>query len=280
MTGINEEIILEGQYTKEIRTRLSQAVEIIEKYGDNIVVVHMPDPTIDQVRAKVRYHYFHDNIQYMFYDYIFSSPGLLNEYRDLGIREDVILNIFSTALKNIAVELGMFVMTATQLNDTNNDAGKRKELKNQSSIRGSKAIIDKADVGAIGTTVSSDEIQMLQDLHIPYNIVPNQVLDIYKLRRGRYNGVRIWSFFDLGTCRLTDLFVTDAKYQLIPGFQTMDFRFECNENNAYAEEIEKLNKQYQEKVFDVKIDNDGVVTENKPAESNTTEDNIDWSAMF
>lgn len=273
LTDINEEIILEGQYTEELRIRLSQAVDIIEKYGDNIIVVHMPDPTIEQVRAKVRYHFFHDNVQHLFYDYIFSSPGLLNEYRDLKIREDVILNIFSTALKNLAVELNMFVMTATQLNDVNSDAGKRKEIKNQSLIRGSKAIIDKADVGCIGTTVSSDEIEMLLSCKIQYNIVPNQVLDVYKIRRGRYNGVRIWSYFDLGTCRLTDLFVTDPRYQPIKDFQTLDSQFVYQDTKEYESEINLLNKEYEEKVFHIKIDDNGEVTEQK-------EDNIDWGAMF
>ena len=30
------------------------------------------------------------NIEYVFYDYIFSSPGLLGEYRDLKVREDIV----------------------------------------------------------------------------------------------------------------------------------------------------------------------------------------------
>ena len=34
----------------------------------------------------------------------FSSPGLLGEFRDLKIREDVVLNMMSTALKDIAAD--------------------------------------------------------------------------------------------------------------------------------------------------------------------------------
>jgi hypothetical protein len=40
--------------------------------------------------------------------------------------------------------------------------------------------------------------------------LPTQVQDIYKVRRGRYNHIRIWSKVDLGTCRTEDLFVTDV----------------------------------------------------------------------
>ena len=270
LTDINEEYILEGHYNAETRARLSQAVEIIEKYESNIIVVHMPDPTIEQVRAKVRYHYFKDNISYLFYDYIFSSPGLLNEYRDLKIREDVILNIFSTALKNLAVELDIFVMTATQLNDVSSEAGKKKEIKNQSLIRGSKAIIDKADVACIGSVVSNDELEMLKQLTDQYGVEPNQVLDVYKLRRGKYVGVRIWSLFDLGTCRKTDLFVTNARYQEVQDFEIIDYQLEYQQPNNYQPIVDDLNKQLIEKAYNVTITEDGEVKEQT----------IDWGAMF
>ena len=270
LTDINEEIILEGQYTNEIRTRLSQAVQIMEQYENNFILVHMPDPTIEQIRTKVRYHYFHDGIENLFYDYIFSSPGLLNEYRDLKIREDVILSILSTALKNLAVELNIFVMTSTQLNDMGQEITKKKEVKNQSLIRGSKAIIDKADIACIGSAVTNDELTLLGGIRISQSIMPNQVLDIYKVRRGRYNGVRIWSLADLGTCRKKDLFITDAKYQEVKDFQILNFEFNNPDIKKYNDEIEKLNKEYEEKVLGVKISEDGEVIE----------DTIDWSAMF
>ena len=261
---------LEGQYTNEIRTRLSQAVQIMEQYENNFILVHMPDPTIEQIRTKVRYHYFHDGIENLFYDYIFSSPGLLNEYRDLKIREDVILSILSTALKNLAVELNIFVMTSTQLNDMGQEITKKKEEKNQSLIRGSKAIIDKADIACIGSAVTNDELTLLGGIRISQSIMPNQVLDIYKVRRGRYNGVRIWSLADLGTCRKKDLFITDAKYQEVKDFQILNFEFNNPDIKKYNDEIEKLNKEYEEKVLGVKISEDGEVIE----------DTIDWSAMF
>ena len=271
LADINEEVILKGNYTKEILVRLNQAAEILERYEENLIVVHMPDPTIEQVRAKVRYHYFKDGVQNLFYDYIFSSPGLLNEYRDLKIREDVILSILSTALKNIAVELDIFVMSATQLNDPNSEAGKKKEIKNQSLIRGSKAIADKADVAAIGSVISNDEFEMLKPLIDKYGIEPNQVTDVYKNRRGQYTSVRIWSYMDLGTCRKVDLFVTNAKYQEVTNFEIIDYVLEYKNPTNYQPDIDKFNKSLEEEIHGIKIDNDGVVTEKEP---------IDWSAMF
>lgn len=271
VADINEDIILNGNFNSEIKDRLNFAVEIIEKYKDNLIIVHMPNPTIEQLRTKVRYHYFKDNIENLYYDYIFSSTGLLNEYRDLKVREDVILNIFSTALKDLAVELGLFVMTATQLNDVTAEAGKRKEIKNQSLIRGSKAILDKADVGCIGSKVSNDELEMLKPLIDKYQIVPNQVLDVYKNRGNKYVDVRIWSHVDLGTCRKTDLFITYPNYKEVQGFEIINYQFQYQNTNNYDNEIVEVNKKYTEKICHVSIDNDGVVTK---------EEDIDWGALF
>lgn len=38
---------------------------------------------------------------------------------------------------------------------------------------------------------------------------PNQIIDLYKNRRGKWRSVRLWRYVDLGTCRSTDCFVTD-----------------------------------------------------------------------
>ena len=42
------------------------------------------------------------------------------------------------------------------------------------------------------------------------NLKPTHILDIYKMRRGRYKNVRIWINIHLGTGRRTDLFMTTA----------------------------------------------------------------------
>lgn len=44
---------------------------------------------------------------------------------------------------------------------------------------------------------------------------PTHVLDIYKMRRGRYKMVRIWSYIHLGTGEREDLFITNAENQPI-----------------------------------------------------------------
>ena len=48
--------------------------------------------------------------------------------------------------------------------------------------------------------------------------IPNQVSDVYKVRRGKYVDVRVWHCVDLGTCRADDLFITDGNLSEVNGF--------------------------------------------------------------
>lgn len=49
------------------------------------------------------------------------------------------------------------------------------------------------------------------------NYRPTHIIDIYKMRRGRYKNVRIWVNLHLGTGRRIDLFMTTADNQPIRG---------------------------------------------------------------
>lgn len=88
LTDLNEETILYGYYTEEEAERIEKAFLIMEKYSKNFIVKEMPDPSITQLKAVVRENWLNHDIQNVFYDYIFSSPSLLAEFRDLKVRED------------------------------------------------------------------------------------------------------------------------------------------------------------------------------------------------
>ena len=44
---------------------------------------------------------------------------------------------------------------------------------------------------------------------------PNIVIDIYKNRRGELNSIKIFRYFDYGTCHCEDLFITDSAYKAV-----------------------------------------------------------------
>lgn len=139
LTDINEEKILYGSYSIEEEELLKKAIKIMDIYEDNFIIVRIPDPSIAEVKANIRNYVLRENIENIFYDYIFSSPSLLNEFRDLKIREDIVLMMLSTTLKDLAAELNVFIMSATQVNA---EIENKKGIKDQSCLRGSKSIAD------------------------------------------------------------------------------------------------------------------------------------------
>ena len=220
LTGFNEEKFLYGKYTVEEEKVVEDALKVAEHFKDNLHLVQMPSPTIEKIKAVVRQNVLVNQVENVFYDYLSIGVNLLDEFRDLKLRNDETLLMFSTALKDLAVELGVFVMTATQLNAKGEDS-ENGEIKNESAIRGSRAIIDKADIGVIISRINPKEFDLLEQLELP--VTPNQVTDVFKVRRGRFTQVRIWSYVDLGTCRKEDLILTDSFYRKIDGFVPMRF---------------------------------------------------------
>ena len=230
----------------------------MDYYKDNFIFVRIGDPSIGQIKALIKKEVLKYNIKYVFYDYIFSSPGLLMEYKDLNLREDVVLTMLSTALKDLANELNVFMMSGTQLNGNWQDG---KLPRNQNLLRGSKGIVDKIDVGGISLPVTQDEHNLIDPVARKLNKdLPTQVQDLYKIRRGKYNRVRLWSKVDLGTCRTEDLFLTDQNGNEIPIVKNEYLYYDemgsiinqsnlTSERKEESEEIKELKKKTVEKEF-------------------------------
>lgn len=242
LTGFNEEKILYSQYTDSEKKVLEEALKIIEYYKDNLLIVRLPNPNIEQLRAIVRQNWILYEIDNVFFDYIFSSPSLLNEFRDLRVRTDEALMMLSTALKDLAVEMNLFIMSSTQVNAKIEEKGR--EINNEGVIRGSRAIVDKADIACVMNRVGSRDKEIIEPIIQEYSVEPNIVVDVYKVRRGKYSNVKIWSEFDLGTCRKKDLFITDQFYNAIPGFQVHDYIIRQPDLET---ELEKVFKILEEK---------------------------------
>ena len=217
LTDLNEDIILNGNYTEEQYDRIQKAIEIMDAYQDNFIISQVPEPNLSQVKTHLRHYCIREGCEYVFYDYIFATPSLLNEFRDLAIRADVALRMLSTLLKDLAVELDVFIMSATQI--TGQVEFKPGYIRNYMLLRDSKSIPDKADFAAIKAKVLPEELNLLDQVCKTFGVYPNQVTDVYKMRRGKYVDVRIWSYADLGTCRSKDLFVTDVNMNIISDFE-------------------------------------------------------------
>lgn len=132
---IDEEKILDGDYTREEAERVIQGVEVIE--SSPLWIEHIPDFSIQEIERIIRRHVRENKVNYVAFDYIHISMKLLSEISQvtngMKLREDQILFMLSSKLKDLANELGIFIESATQLNGSWEDA----EEVNQNLLRGS-----------------------------------------------------------------------------------------------------------------------------------------------
>ena len=149
-----------------------------------------------------------------------------------------LLLLMCTSLKDIAEELNVFVMTATQVNA---NADNNKEIRNEASLAGGRSTINKADFGFIMARPTNEELTTLKDFCDKYG-APTLVTDVFRVRSGEWNQVRVWSMYDAGTLRKEDLFVTNSRLEVID----IDFNFATTvESWITDEESEKFLKELE-----------------------------------
>ena len=240
LTDINESRFKYGDFSERERGIITQAISIMKRYADNLILVKMPNPTIELVKTIVREQCITKDIGYVFYDYIFIGPALLNEFKGFSLRNDEVLLMFATALKDLAVELDIAMFTSTQLNAKGDD---NKDIRNEGTLAGGRSTINKADNGAIMARPTKEELDVLQDLFDDRGM-PNLVTDIYKVRSGEWTQVRIWSKMNLGTLKKVDLFITNSRLEPIEGFFEREEyeikNWDEEEDNEYKKLIRKL----------------------------------------
>ena len=230
LSGVDEDIILRGRYDNAFgeETRVKYAAHIMQKYSGYFIIEEISDPNLVNVEATIKKYATIEEVKYVFFDYIHTTASMMSQFSKNGLREDVVLMLMANQLKQIAKDYNVFIFSATQVNAmAMMDDG---NFKNEACIRGSKAVADKADMGYVMTRVSDKtwnsllptlriaardgriEAKYLEDEHWK----PTHILDIYKMRRGRYKNVRIWTHIHLGTGERQDLFMTTADNQPIP----------------------------------------------------------------
>jgi replicative DNA helicase len=223
VSGVNERAILYNEYTIVERILVEQAIKIIEQYGDNFIIEYIPDPSISHIRAMMTRYILNEDISHIYYDYIFSSPGLLSEFRDIKVREDVALMMLANTLKEIASTYNIYMQSATQLNDK----WEKNLQRNQNQLRGAKAIADKVDIGMISIKLEEcpDELEIIQTIIEQAGLrTPNVVIDLYKNRRGQYSSVKILRTFDYGTCRvMQDVCLMTNSHKIIENYNVLEY---------------------------------------------------------
>ena len=229
LSNVNEEHILNGEYGDGEEERVIQAAKLLKE--SSIYVEELPDFSLQDVENKIKKNIRDHDVKYVFHDYIHTSLKILEEItkRSGGVklREDNILFMLSTRLKDICNQYGVFIMSATQLNGDYQDS----KTPDQNLLRGAKAIADKIDYGAILLSVKDDDLVSLENI-LSTSIFekPTIKMSIYKNRRGRYKGVILWCKADLGCCRIKPMFCTTYDYEMV---SIDDVRIRIDEESAF-----------------------------------------------
>ena len=229
LSNVNEEHILNGEYGEGEEKRVMEAADILAEAP--LFVEELPDFSLKDVEDKIKKNIREHDVKYIFHDYIHTSLKILEEItkRSGGIklREDNILFMLSTRLKDLCNKYGVFIMSATQLNGDWKDA----KIPDQNLLRGAKAIADKIDYGSILLNTTDEDLVALESILASSMFDrPTIKMSIYKNRRGRYKGVILWCKANLGCCRIQPMFCTTYDYEMV---SIDDIRIRVDEESAF-----------------------------------------------
>lgn len=226
ISGIDEDIVNEwAKLTEEQIEIILQSKEVMKEslvFGE-----HMPDFTIDSISDKVEEYILNKNITHCFFDYINDSPSLYSYYMEktgVRLRTDQILFLFSQSLKAVANKYDIYLGSATQLSSN------WKEEKDANALKGSKAIIEKADYGVLSLPATSQDLKKLKPiLESGFYDTPNYCYHIFKNRGGKWNSIIVWTKLNMGCMREKDCFVTNTEYELIQDIEKTILEFQIED---------------------------------------------------
>lgn len=214
ISGVEEDHIVMHEYFTGEWERIAKAKQLLKQ--SKIQFICMPDFSMDDVENMIKKHIRENQVEYVFFDYIHSSAKILTEIGGKSgvknLREDNILFLLASKLKDIAVQYGVFVLSSTQLNADYQTS----ETPDQNLLRGSKAIADRIDWGGIMLETTKEDREKVEAFCKKNSLpVPNVKMSIYKNRANKWKGVYLWMSTQTGICRFETLFVTDWACNII-----------------------------------------------------------------
>ena len=212
VAGVPENHIIRNEMSFDEIERVKKAAKIVKE--SELYIEYFPNYGIKDVENCIKRNLRVHKVQYVFLDYITSSMKIIEEVArasgGMKIREDQVLFLLSSKLKDIATTFGVFIFSSTQLNGEY----KHEKILDQNMLSGAKSIANRIDLGAIMVDVTPEDLEEVEELSNQFG-QPNVKMSIYKNRRGEYNRVVLWMRADKGTCTYKTLFVTDYNNEFI-----------------------------------------------------------------
>ena len=132
------------------------------------------------------------------------------------------------AIKN-ANKFNIYLGSSTQLNDSYKDDSN----KDAGALKGSKAIIEKADYGVLALPVTHKDLKRLKPIIESEgrfgSVTPNMSYYIFKNRGGKWKAIIVWTKINLGTMREVDCFVTDYNFELVTDIEKTLIEFQLDD---------------------------------------------------
>lgn len=213
--------IKNGTMTRDEELRVLKAGEIIKDSG--LTICSMPNFTSKSLERKIKEQVELNGIEYMVFDYMEIQSELSAEFKAMSAvapRQDLVLLNLTSDLKRYAEDYSVGILTGCQLNDNWKEA----RYVDESFLAGSKAMKNKIDNGSIilPTTYLKRDMKVIEPyVHkrgfgVNQTKAPNICETIFKGRYSIYGDrrLKLWSYFDRGTFRRKDFFITDDENQI------------------------------------------------------------------
>lgn len=216
ISGIPYHKILDGDFTKEEKERLSEAGRIAKE--SELRIINYPMFTANGLREMIK-NLSLDDYEYITFDYCWDNFYIGSELKAISgtaIRQDMSLLHLVDTLKMSAEQFDVAVATMIQLN------GREKEVDivDESCLFGSKSVKTKLDNGSIYMYPRQKELKQVESLIAKWNnkynkqafggtIIPNAVSHCFKTRYGRFGqNVKVWHYVDNSIGKMIDMFAT------------------------------------------------------------------------
>lgn len=215
VAGVPEDHIKDGRYFEGEEQRVDKAIDLIEK--SKLYFVSITNYDIDDIVNIIKKYKQLHNVGYVYFDYLGESlkitAGAARQTKVQGLRTDQILLMFASSLKDTAKTLGIYIWTASQLSGDYKNA---KDL-DAGYLRSAKSIADKVDAGSILMPVREQDNEVIKAYCAKgFELTPNFVITIYKVRAGSYQNIKAYIHFDRSTCQVHDCFVTNNQNEILP----------------------------------------------------------------
>ena len=226
VSGVQEGKIINhfNDLTFEELERVKKATKLIEQGA--IWFEYMPDYTMRDVENCIKRNIRTRKVNAVFFDYLTSSMSIIEEVarasNGIKIREDQVLFLLASKIKDIAGKYGVFIASSSQLNGLS----RTEKILDQNVLAGAKAMANRVDFGSVMVDATAEDLEELEPIlkSMPgLDGVPNIKFSVYKNRRGKTTRAILWMKASKGNCRYETMIdkttgralVTDFNYELI-----------------------------------------------------------------